>query len=138
MWIFTTKGFFSIVKYEGDTSHFVVRSRVRGDIEETWPDARVLTWPDKDYLYRARIPRWDVIEAMEEALEAIDYTNYKAAANVEDPRRSVYLGMIWAIMSDMQEALAGRAVEPPFLPRKHTGKCTKSGMSDAVEIEICL
>ncbi len=103
MWITTTKGFFSIVKYDGDTSHFVVRSRVAGDIEAMWPNARVHHLPERDYRYRARIPRWDVIEAMEEAIQAIDYSNFKCA--VEDKRRLPYYLWCWSVMADMQHDL---------------------------------
>ena len=101
--ITTTKGFFSIIKYDRDTSHFVVRSRVAGDIEAMWPNARVHHLPERDYRYRARIPRWDVIEAMEEAIQAIDYSNFKCA--VEDKRRLPYYLWCWSVMADMQHDL---------------------------------
>lgn len=106
MWITTTKGFFSIVKYDGDTTHFIVRSRVKGDIEAMWPNARVVAWPDRDYAFRARIPKWDVIEAMEEAIAAIDYPNFKCA--VQDKRRLPYYLWCWSVMADMQHDLAGK------------------------------
>jgi hypothetical protein len=103
MWITTTKGYYSIVKYDGDTTHFIVRSRVKGDIEAMWPNAKVVAWPDRDYAFRARIPKWDVIEAMEEAIQAIDYPNFKCA--VKDKRRLPYYGWVWSLMADMQDAL---------------------------------
>lgn len=68
-----------------------------------WPNARVVTWPDRDYAFRARIPKWDVIEAMEEAIQAKDYPNFKCA--VQDKRRLPYYGWVWCVMADMQQAL---------------------------------
>jgi len=103
MWIFTTKGFFSIVKYDGDTSHFVVRSRVKGDIEAMWPNARVHRWPERDYLYRALISKWEVAEAVDLAVQGIDYPNFKDA--ISDKRRSYDYGLVWLAMANMQAAL---------------------------------
>jgi hypothetical protein len=103
MWIFTTKGFFSIVKYDRDARNFVVRSRVEGDIEAMWPAARVHRWPERDYLFRALIPKWEVAEAIDLAVQAIDYQNFKDA--VIDKRRSYDYGLVWLAMADMQAAL---------------------------------
>jgi hypothetical protein len=103
MWITTTKGFFSIVKYDGDTTHFIVRSRVKGDIEAMWPDARVVSWPDRDYAYRARIPIGQVAEAIDLAVQDISYSNFKNA--VIDKRRPHDYGLVWLAMANMQDAL---------------------------------
>lgn len=52
MWVTTTKRMYSIVKYDGDATHFIVRGRVKGDIEAMWPKARVVAWPERDNAYR--------------------------------------------------------------------------------------
>lgn len=104
MWVFTVRGFFSIIKYD-DNKSFVVRSRVKGDIEAVWPNARVHHLPERDYAFRALVPRWEVADAIDLAIQNIDYTNFKQAAFAVDHRRSEYYGMVWAILADMQDAL---------------------------------
>jgi hypothetical protein len=45
MWIFTPRGFFAITENKQDSSLLHIRSRVKGDIEKHFPDAKVqYTW----------------------------------------------------------------------------------------------
>lgn len=38
MWMFTTKGFLSIVQHKDMPHHFQVKSRVPEPLQELWPD----------------------------------------------------------------------------------------------------
>jgi hypothetical protein len=105
VWIFTKRGYYSVIQYPNDPDHLVVRARVRGDIEQEFPSVRrVHETADHDYRFRARVPRVEVIAAMSKAVEGITYSNYKAA--VIDQRRSYDYGLVWLAMANMQDALA--------------------------------
>jgi hypothetical protein len=105
MWLYLKDGFYSVVSY-GDATHFVVRARVKGDLEALFPGHKVTRWTDKDYLYRALVPKYEVAEAIDLAIQGINYRSFKDA--VLDKRRGPYYGMVWAVMHDLQDSL-----EPP-------------------------
>jgi hypothetical protein len=115
MWIYLKDGFYSVIS-SGDRSHLIVRARVKGDLERLFPGYGITRWPDRDYLYRTLVPRYAVAEQIDLAVQGIDYENFKNA--VLDKRRGPFYGMVWAVMSDMQDALAkegGGVMLPPFL-----------------------
>ena len=85
MWIFLNDAFLSIVDKGGDGSTLLVRARQEGDIRRVFPNAEVTRTPGHDYLYRARIGRDEVAQAMAEAVKAITYPNFKGS--VKDPLR---------------------------------------------------
>lgn len=110
MWIFTKQGFFSIVQDKNDENYLIVRARVKGDIETLMNNNAALLngYPieedaGSDYRYRVRMERDVAEDFLLSAVQEIDYTNYKAAVHTVDDRRSIYYGMIWSIMADMQE-----------------------------------
>jgi hypothetical protein len=102
MWVFTKHGFFSIVQDKENENIVIIRARVKGDIEKQLPEARVEEDAGSDYRFRARLPKPVAAIWLKQMAEEIDYTNYKAAVNMVDPRRSEYYGMVWAIMADLQ------------------------------------
>jgi hypothetical protein len=77
MWVFTNRGFLSIVEHRDDPETMVVRSRFAGHIKNLFPRAKVMRTPEADYLYRAFIPREKVTEAMSRFAEDIHYPNFK-------------------------------------------------------------
>lgn len=98
MWVFTTKGFYSIVE-SGTPEYMVVRSRFRGDIEKLFPDnedVEVFVTPERDYLYRAVVHRNTVQIAIANCVTDIDYPNFKDA--VLDGRRHPAYGDVWYTM----------------------------------------
>ena len=110
MWVFTKHGFFSIVQDKDDENYLIVRARVKGDLEELLGGTNgfqdqypIQEDTGSDYRYRIRADREIVAELVCEETLSIDYTNYKAAVNMVDQRRSEYYGMVWAIMADMQD-----------------------------------
>jgi hypothetical protein len=100
MWIFTTKGFYSIVSADRVPQHppqfLLVRSRFQGDIEKLIPEARVSKTPDRDYLYRAIVDFETVQIAIANCVPDIDYPNFKNA--VEDGNRHEAYTDVWATM----------------------------------------
>jgi hypothetical protein len=77
MWVFTNRGFLSVVQDRDDSDTLIVRSRFPGQIEALFPEAVVSKTPGRDYLYRALLPRAEVAEVMRREVEAIDYDNFK-------------------------------------------------------------
>lgn len=113
MWIFLNNAFISIVddsrptygkgSQTGKPGAFLrVRARFAGDIRRVFPDAKVETTPGRDYLYRARIPREVVMEAIAKNIAAINYGNFKGSVP-EDDRHDTYQN-VWGVMSRAQEA----------------------------------
>ena len=90
----------------------MVRARVRGDIEHYFPDTRVIRTDDRDYLYRALIPRAEVADRVCDAITRINYDNFKSA--VADHRRSRWYLTVWWLLEQMQDKLKGR---PRLTPR---------------------
>lgn len=100
MWLFTTHGFFSIVQHKDNPDYLLVRARVKGDIERYFPGADVQRTDDADYLYRATIPRSQVMDVVMDVVRNIDYTSFKGA--LKDKSRYAYHMDASAAMRDMQ------------------------------------
>jgi hypothetical protein len=101
MWIFLSDSFLSIVDKGGDGSTLLVRSRIAGDIERVFPQAKVIEGGGTDYRFRARIDRDEVALRMAEAVRSINYPNFKST--VRDPQRHDALMGVWRIMYRQQK-----------------------------------
>jgi len=95
MWIFTTRGFYSIVQAPVP-GRMLVRARFEGDIEALLPGAEVSVTPERDYMYRTIVTPEDVIAALSKVTLDIDYPNFKDAV-LDDKRHPAY-GNVWGIM----------------------------------------
>jgi len=100
MWIFLNDAFLSIVDKGGDGMTLLVRARREGDIERVFPDATVQTTPRNDYRYRARIQREAVANAISEAVQSINYGNFKGSV-MERARHDAYMD-VWEVMNRYQ------------------------------------
>ena len=80
MWMFTTRGFLSIVQHNAMPDHFQVKSRVPGPLESLWPDHEV------------------------EVIASVDYTSFKDACS-HDSKYHTALTRIWNIMYSYQMEL---------------------------------
>jgi hypothetical protein len=116
MWLFTTDGFYSVVEDRNDPSMLVVRARVELDaltLQSRLQDQRVYVrvkhTPAADYAYRLFVPRqaWSVY--LQNAVEAIDYPNFKDAVRREQgaARAHTYLD-VWGTMWTLQETERGK------------------------------
>lgn len=109
MWIFLNDAFLSIVDpkgaYEGGTGPqsdtLLVRARIKGDIERTFPTAKVSETPMRDYQFRAWVNRREVAKAMVKAISDLDYLNFKGSVPDKD-RHDAYMG-VWSVMHREQE-----------------------------------
>ena len=60
MWLYTNKGFLSIVENFHDRTQLLVRGRFDGDIEALFPNAKIEVDAGTDYKYRTFLPRKEV------------------------------------------------------------------------------
>jgi hypothetical protein len=104
MWIFAKDGFLSITPHREKPECFMVRGRVKGDIEYYFPNATVIETPDADYRYRTTLQRDEVADRIRKAVADIHYRGFKDL--VTDKRREAYYFSVWDTMYLMQEELA--------------------------------
>lgn len=102
MWLFSQRGFYSIVQHKERPDYFVVKARVKGDIEKYWPFAEIERNENFDYLYRAVLHRTEVEEVILKMVLNIDYTSFKGS--LEDKRRYAWYVQLWEVLCMMQEA----------------------------------
>lgn len=115
MWIFLNNAFLSVVdpkaSYSGGrgpvSRDLLVRARLKGDIEAVFPKAKVQETPDRDYRFRALLPREVVAEVMLDAVNEIDYQNFKGSVP-EKARHDAYAG-VWGVMYREQERRVPKA-----------------------------
>lgn len=113
MWLFSGKGFISVVENRQDRSRktLLVRSRFREDLEqfvEMLDSSPVIQeTPERDYLYRIVVPREDLAAVVQRIVTSIDYGNFKASVH-GDPVRDRAYGRCWSAMYDAQSTAAPR------------------------------
>jgi hypothetical protein len=115
MWLFTTDGFYSAVEDRDDPSMMVVRARVKQDaftLQDRLQDQRcyveVKHTPDRDYAYRLFVPRLSWATYLQNAVERIDYNNFKDAVHQQQDRdRDIAYGDVWATMWQFQHEQTG-------------------------------
>ena len=115
MWIFTKKGFVSIVEDRNDPNCLLVRSRIKGDLERIFKNAlgsvhaEVSETPDADYRFRVFLPRDLVASTIREEAQDIDYDNFKNGyrdnGDVPAAQRSLchnHMHDVWGAMMNAQ------------------------------------
>ena len=107
MWVCMNRAFLSIVepsaedrvRYGGDV--LLVRARRKGDIEAVFGKATAVDKrPERDYLFRAFLPRDTVAQALAAEVTAIDYPNFKNSV-VNRTLHDAYAA-IWHVMAKLQ------------------------------------
>jgi len=102
MWIFTQDAYITISQDANERDRFMIRARVKGDIEKLFPKAQVIRMDDADFLFRAFVPKKRVIAVLSRAIGDIEYTSFKGG--VTDRCRKYFYDQVWSIMADMQDA----------------------------------
>lgn len=108
MWIFTTFGFFSVVKKRGDKD-FCIRARAKKDLENLkeryLPQAGdIIPTEVADYPFRMYAPPEDVALAMAEITSDIDYDNFKSEVmRTQGLKRETTYARVWSVMLDVEE-----------------------------------
>ncbi|MEY4367948.1 MAG: hypothetical protein RLZ28_1363 [Actinomycetota bacterium] len=106
MWIFTEKGFLSVVRKPrpGEESTLMVRSRRYDALAPLAASASrpIIRTPDADYPYRVIVEDSIFGAFMASQIEAIDYSNFKSRVSRLSYSYEHALHEIWAVMR-MQE-----------------------------------
>jgi len=122
MWIFTNKGFLSIVEDKDDPARLLVRARYEGDIERHFgEEAEVIELEFSDYRFRVFLPREEVRAVIDRELVALDYGNFKNSFDRDNVSLSLEtreerhdaLFKVWSTMLDSQKAVELREQELP-------------------------
>jgi|TARA_B110001454_G_C12437752_1_gene316443 hypothetical protein len=106
MWVFTTKGFLSIVQHKDLPEHFQVKSRVVDPLKHFWPEYEIEVIDWADYRFRITIPKGDVIQTLTEIIELVGYTSFKSACEDDEYHRA--LVRVWNIMYNFQSRIEAR------------------------------
>lgn len=107
MWIFTNRGFFSVVEDADDPTMFQVRARAKGDLEnlkDMIPGLKIVELgAHRDYPYRIFVERGAWAQVMTELTDDIDYTNFKDSVTAKqgNARHDVYM-QIWSVARKLQ------------------------------------
>jgi hypothetical protein len=112
MWLFTTVGFFSVVRKPvapgAPAGMLVVRARVPGDLEalreKYMPELQGTFYtPDGDYKYRAAITHTDFAAGLAKIALDIDYDNFKTEVSIRQgyDRAHVYMG-VWKAAFELE------------------------------------
>ena len=102
MWIFTKRGFLSIVQHNSMPDHFQVKSRVADPLEQLWPDHEVEVIDWADYRFRITIPKNEVLAVLKDEIEDVLYTSFKNECEADEGYHYV-LTRVWAIMYNYQQ-----------------------------------
>lgn len=109
MWIYTTRGFFSIVRDHEKPQNILVRARLKGDIEslrDLWPTLTPTRETNRrDYRWRASLPARELPLMLSTLASEVNYTNFKdaVAAKQGAPRAHLYHD-VWHVMAVAQDA----------------------------------
>lgn len=107
MWIFTNKGFFSVVQKSGEDL-LTVRARVKQDLENflkfyLQQQLPITESKESDYRFRVRISREDFSRAVIAMVEDLTYPNFKDSVYREQsPKRELLYEKLWSILRSLQ------------------------------------
>jgi hypothetical protein len=110
MWIFQNRSFLSIVQHNERPDCLLVRSRIKGDIEQTLPDAEVFEIAEADYRYRAVVTRAEMKAALAQAVDRVDYPNFKDSIphdGKHTARKRAYM-RVWQAMAEVFGSFGSR------------------------------
>ena len=106
MWVFTDKGFLSIVQHDALPAYFQVKSRVIDPLEILWPnhEIEIIDWAD--YRFRITIEKSEALPVILEVMASVDYTSFKDACR-DDYNYHESLCRIWGEMYRYQTKMEG-------------------------------
>ena len=101
MWVFTTKGFLSIVQHNSLPDHFQVKSRAIDPLRELWPEheGEAIDWAD--YRFRINARKDDVVPVIGSLVGSIDYSSFKNECEWDGGYHRALVG-IWNTMYRFQ------------------------------------
>lgn len=122
MWVFTTRGFYSITVSTDDPTAMQIRARERYDLEAlielVGMDAKILTTPQADYRFRVIVPAHTVGGILLALGNDITYCNFKGAIakTPDQAHKEPGLHRIWSIHREWQRDGTKAPTHPEFWP----------------------
>lgn len=119
MWIYSTKGFFSVVENKDEPGQVIIRARLQKDIQNLkgifnslkFRTTKIAVNSRTDYRYRFIADRMAWITIMIRLMVDLHYTNFKDAVfdaesgEMREKRHEAYL-KIWSVMCNLQKSEA--------------------------------
>lgn len=110
MWLFTSSGFYSIVKDHHSDNHYKVRSRSETDLVnlkndlDTFRSLTIIKDNEADYRYRLIITKPQLFELLKFLGERLSYGNFKDHVyTLPDQKEKVnYYSDVWRTMYEYQ------------------------------------
>lgn len=110
MWLVLKDGFLSVVHKDCAPDELLVRARVRSHITNYFPKAKITRTPGNDYLFRARVKRFEVADVVADYIvNDINEGNFKNS--IEDDKLHRVCSRVWHVLADLQDSkpYSGRA-----------------------------
>ena len=102
MWVALNNSFLSIVENLDNSDELLVRARVKGDIENVFPEAQTFEDQSADYRYRAFLERQLVAEVIADKISSINYSNFKSSIDKSEHRRYDAYLKVWGNLKILQ------------------------------------
>ena len=106
MWLFTKNSFVSIVQHRERPDDVLVRARAKKHLERLFPHKakEIYADEDADYKYRLLVNKAELAAVISAyILQNLDYDNYKAAQEADDPAWTRFLHEVWAAGLKLQK-----------------------------------
>lgn len=100
MWIFTSKGFVSMVQDFNNPGNLLVRARNKAHLEALFPEEKIQETRLNDYRFRISIPAVKTAEFFRDQIQNIDYNNFKNS--IPEDRYHDAAADTWQIMYNYQ------------------------------------
>ncbi len=100
MWLITQHGFFSVVRDRENATRFLVRSRVRKDLQNLKAlaglEAEVQSSPEREYPFRLRVEEREFPRVMNALGNTVDYPSFTAriAQRIDQACRTLLYGEV--------------------------------------------
>jgi hypothetical protein len=99
MWLFTKNSFISVVQHRERQNDVLVRTRVKKHLARLFPEMADQIWHDTeaDYPWRLIASKQALADKVSSyILQNLEYDNFKAAQEKDDPAWSRFLHAVWA------------------------------------------
>jgi len=103
MWIFTNKGFISMVENRDDKSTLMVRARNKEHLEAIFPGAVIDKTPSADYMFRTVVNKERAAQVIAGNVFSVDYDNFKNS--IEEDEYHMACSGVWHVLYQYQRAI---------------------------------